>query len=228
MATLDKKPPISLRARKSPERRGSGRPPATNGDDTRRRILEAAQVSFGAYGYKETSNRVVADLANVTAGTIYHYFSSKQHLFLTVHEEIQQDIQKTVLEAVKDQRSFQDAVQALIDVLLGLHLKHPNYSKFNAVVRTEAVRNPEISAARVDQGWRQLYQQLADLGVATGEIQRGDARMVRHVLSLIILGITQVGIELNSADFAECIRGLSRLFDGSLVTAIRQRAKAKA
>lgn len=196
---------------------GPGRPAASNSEETRLRILEAAQICFGDYGYKATSNRVVAEHAGVTAGTIYHYFTDKQHLFLSAHKAIQAEVLETVNAAIEGQDRFSDAVQALIDALLAVHLKHPSYAKFNSAVRTEAIRNPEISDALVDLEWRTLYQNLTELGITTGEIRRSDARMVRHVLSLTILGITHVGIELNSTDFAECMRGLGRLYDKTLV-----------
>jgi hypothetical protein len=100
---------------------------------------------------------------------------------------------------------------------LDLYKEHPNFSKFNAVVRTEALRNPEIAGARFDQDWRHFYHDLTDLGIATGEIDRRDARAVRHVLSMIVLGLTQHGIEASAADHAECLRGVISLFDGKLV-----------
>jgi AcrR family transcriptional regulator len=204
------------RARASGSKR-SGRPPDTDGEVTRRKIMDSAQLCFAEQGYRETSNRIIADKAGVTPGTIYHYFKNKRDLFMTVHEEIQEEVQKRVRTAVESAPTFREALRTFIDRSLDLYKEHPNYSKFNAVVRTEALRNPEIAGARFDQDWRHFYHDLTDRGIASGEIDRHDARAVRHVLSMIVLGLTQHGIEASAADHAECLRGVICLFEGSLI-----------
>lgn len=204
------------RARPASAKR-SGRPPDTDGEVTRRRVMDSAQLCFAEQGYRETSNRMIAEKAGVTPGTIYHYFKNKRDLFLTVHEEIQAEVQKRVRTAVQSAPSFREALRIFVERSLDLYKEHPNYSKFNAVVRTEALRNPEIAGARFDQDWRHFYHDLTDLGIATGEIDRRDARAVRHVLSTIVLGLTQHGIEASAADHAECLRGVISLFEGKLV-----------
>ena len=113
--------------------------------------------------------------------------------------------------------TFQEALCIFIDRSAELFKEHPSYSKFNAVVRTEALRNPEIAGARFDQDWRHLYHDMTDLGIASGEIDRRDARTVRHLLSMLVLGITQFGIEASPSDYAECLRGVIALFEGSLI-----------
>jgi len=44
-----------------------------------------------------------------------------------------------------------------------------------------------------------------------------DARTVRHLLSMLVLGITQFGIEASPSDYVECLRGIIALFEGSLI-----------
>jgi AcrR family transcriptional regulator len=204
------------RARPAGNKR-SGRPPDADGEVTRRRVMDSAQLCFSEQGYRETSNRIIAEKAGVTPGTIYHYFKNKRDLFLTVHEDIQEEIQKRVRAPVQAATTFREALKIFIDRSEELYKEHPNYSKFNAVVRTEALRNPEIAGARFDHDWRHFYHDLTDLGIASGEIDRRDARAVRHVVSLVVLGLTQFGIEASAADHAECLRGVIALFEGTLL-----------
>jgi AcrR family transcriptional regulator len=64
--------------------------------DTRRRrkaerpqeILEAAFVEFSRNGYAMTTLDRVAEHAGVTKGTIYVYFESKEHLFISMVREV--------------------------------------------------------------------------------------------------------------------------------------------
>src|SRR5215469_7377470 len=67
-----------------------GRPPSVLSADTRRRIADAAEKCFALNGYDKTTNKDIADEAGLTSGALYHYFDSKQSLYLTILAEHQQ------------------------------------------------------------------------------------------------------------------------------------------
>ena len=50
------------------------------GEETRRRILDAALVLFREKGYDDTTMRAVAERADVSLGNAYYYFDSKETL----------------------------------------------------------------------------------------------------------------------------------------------------
>ncbi|MGO9932166.1 MAG: TetR/AcrR family transcriptional regulator [Steroidobacteraceae bacterium] len=77
--------------------------------------MDSAQLCFSEQGYRETSNRIIAEKAGVTAGTIYHYFKNKRDLFMTVHEDIQNEIQKRVRAPVQAAGTFREALRIFID-----------------------------------------------------------------------------------------------------------------
>jgi AcrR family transcriptional regulator len=54
--------------------------------DTRERILEVARVEFGERGYDNVSVRAVATGASVDPALVYHYFGTKQRLFVAAME----------------------------------------------------------------------------------------------------------------------------------------------
>lgn len=74
--------------------------------DTRRRrkaerpqeIVEAAFVEFSRNGYAMTTLDRVAERAGVTKGTIYVYFESKEHLFISMVREVTKAALDTVHE----------------------------------------------------------------------------------------------------------------------------------
>ena len=204
-----------IKRRKGTKRQG--RPPGSDREATRRRIMDAAQLCFGEYGYRETSNRVIADLAHVTTGTIYHYFASKRNLFLAVHEQTQADITARLRPVVESDLTLTEALEAVFRIMLTIYVERPNYHKFNAVVRTEALRNPEIASARTDNEWRALYRDFAERGVRNGEVDKSDTRTLRVVLGSIILGLAHHGMEASVADHRDCLRGMGLLFSGQLV-----------
>ncbi|MFA2811472.1 TetR/AcrR family transcriptional regulator [Bacillus mycoides] len=54
---------------------------------SKRKILQSAQHLFQYKGYNATSIGDIAKQANVSKGNIYHHFSNKETLFLTMIEE---------------------------------------------------------------------------------------------------------------------------------------------
>jgi len=65
---------------KSISGKSTGRRPA--GDDTKGKIIAAAQDGFARAGYDRTSLRQIATAAGVDAALIVHYFGTKQQLFI--------------------------------------------------------------------------------------------------------------------------------------------------
>jgi len=197
--------------------RGAGRPTAGDSEQTKQKILDAARHCFGEQGYKRTSNRMIADRARLTTGTIYHYFENKRDLFLEVHKSTQKTIMSYIVPAT-EQGSFIGGIQYLLDAFQTMMIEQPNYGKFNSIVRSEARRNPELRAARLDSDWRTMFKELAQIGVRTGEIKASDETTVRNVLSVLILGITQHSIEASDTNHIDALRGIERLLLSDLIS----------
>ena len=53
---------------------------------TREHIIDAAEKVFLAYGYEQTSVRMILEEADVVTGSFYHFFPSKEALFEAVIE----------------------------------------------------------------------------------------------------------------------------------------------
>ena len=50
----------------------------------RERIIKSATRNFSKKGYSNTSMNTIADSAKISKGGMYHYFTSKEELFLAV------------------------------------------------------------------------------------------------------------------------------------------------
>lgn len=55
--------------------------------DRRRIILNAAAELFSTQGFDRTTIRDIAGQAGLLPGSVYHYFSSKEDLYMAVHQE---------------------------------------------------------------------------------------------------------------------------------------------
>jgi len=66
------------------------------GEDTRRRILDAALAAFAADGYEGVSTRALAEQAGINLPAIQYYFGSKEGLYRAVIQSIARDIEETM------------------------------------------------------------------------------------------------------------------------------------
>lgn len=81
----------------------TGKAPRTaRGENTRRRLLEAAAIEFGARGYHEAAITGITQRAAVALGSFYTYFESKEEVFRALVRDMSHAVRQHVAEAVKD------------------------------------------------------------------------------------------------------------------------------
>jgi AcrR family transcriptional regulator len=56
-------------------------------DRRRSEILATAAIAFARHGYSNTDVQTIADDVGVAKGTLYHYFGSKEHIFLAAVDD---------------------------------------------------------------------------------------------------------------------------------------------
>ena len=199
------------------EKKRIGRPPGVDSEETRRRLLDAGKLIFSQQGYSLTSNKLISEKAEVSRGAIYYYFPTKQALFLTIHNELQERQLNPKEEIIKNATSFAQALELLVQDILDFRIEDPHSSAFFAVVRTEARRNTEIADALEDRRWLALYEDLVKLGIRTGEVCEAHGHMVKAVLSVCLLGLTHHSAEATLTAHRNAINGLRLLVSGQLL-----------
>jgi AcrR family transcriptional regulator len=83
----------------------SNQPPNNTADNTRARILLAAEALFAEQGYAATSVRAIATAADVNLAAAHYYFGSKQGLLVAVIHERATPINAHRLQALTELES---------------------------------------------------------------------------------------------------------------------------
>jgi AcrR family transcriptional regulator len=197
--------------------RRPGRPPATSSDETRARILDSARKCFAERGYETTTNKILAGQVGLTTGAIYHYFESKQDLYVAVHREVQATVYARFQEAVAANDTFIDQFDAVLDGAVQLNNEDPSLAIFLGTVRADAPRHPELGEelAKHTKNREEFLGEIVDTGIATGEIDRADRRTVMDVLSTILIGLT-IASSGDPAVHRRCVEGFKRLIAADL------------
>jgi AcrR family transcriptional regulator len=122
--------------------------------DTRRRrkaerpqeILEAAFVEFSRNGYAMTTLDQIAERAGVTKGTIYVYFESKEHLFISMVREVTKTALDTVHEMFETHSgSTADLLRAQFSFIYQHIVEDRRRREVLRMLIAEAPRFPELA-----------------------------------------------------------------------------------
>lgn len=95
------------------------------GERTRRRILDTALGLFAERGYEATTMRLIAERAEVSLGSSYHYFESKEHLVHALYVRIEEETTQAAQELLAVERDLHarllGVLRASLDVIEPYH-----------------------------------------------------------------------------------------------------------
>ncbi len=130
------------------------------------KIVNAAIKIFSQCGYEKTSINQIAAEAGVSKGLVFHYFSTKKELFLSVYRQAVLIYIMEICEKLDpDQRDFLLRIQALILLKFELMKKHPEIFDFikTAYLETSLQVKEEIAALNrdlLDQSFGLVYENI--------------------------------------------------------------------
>ena len=104
-------------------------------------ILKAAVKNFGKYGYANTKMDDIAKTADVSKGTLYLYFPSKEEMFQSVCKQNQQILIEERSGLFRDKKRLESDLGEFYDNF-SLALKENLSFRIEAIA--EAVHNPKL------------------------------------------------------------------------------------
>ena len=118
--------------------------------DKRTEIIQAALDLIVEYGFHGASMAMIAEKAVVGAGTIYHYFESKEALINELYQELEEKVLAAIQEGYPISKPIRERFIHLGTALLKYFFAHPIYfryieqyhnSPYGASLRRERILN---------------------------------------------------------------------------------------
>lgn len=168
---------------------GAAQPPRQRDPEvTRARILEAAKAEFAKLGLAGARVEAIATRSKANKRMIYHYFGSKEELFVAVLEDAYADIRTAELKLNLDHLSPEDAIVALATHTWNYYLKNP---EFMTLVNSENLH--KARHLKKSERFRELHrdfitmlQRILNRGVEAGVFRSGvDARQLHITMAAI-------------------------------------------
>lgn len=191
-------------------------------EETRSRILQAAEECFGRHGYDAVGVAEICSRAGVTKGAFYHHFPTKQALFLELLErwltQLDEYLAATRVGAVNIPQELRQmaGMAGLIFREAGARL--PMFMEF----WNQAVRDPAIWQATIApyRRYQEFFARMIETGVAEGSLRPVDPEVAARVLVSLTLGLVLQGVmDPHGADWARVTQeSINLLLQGLLAT----------
>jgi len=136
----------------------SVRPATDRRDDTRERIIEAAQEIFARDGFDGAKMQEIADRVGIQRPSLFYHFKNKEALFVAAHEQVFARIEPIFRESLVPDGDPFAQLDRVTRTVLAIMAEQPGFARM--VARTAVDRHP--AALRIVRGY---LQPLIDLSV---------------------------------------------------------------
>jgi AcrR family transcriptional regulator len=188
-------------------------------EEARKRIMEVGVQVFAEKGYHQTTMDNVAKELNVSKGTLYLYFNSKEELLKAITERFQ-DRQKEILRSW-----FTEGLKGNLEVRPASELDQREYhkrkylSRFAFELLSESTRDPSLKKNLMEsiEKRRQIIAELIDDLKRKGEIKpKTETRSLSLGLLAFLLGVQALlSLDVNAAEVSLASRESMRAILGA-------------
>jgi AcrR family transcriptional regulator len=206
-----------------------GRPSGANGAQTRARILAAAMRCVAEMGYSRATTREIARTADMTSGSLYHYFPNKAALLSATVTEIDETASARLRAAAAQPDDVVDRLAAVLDETERLMREYPHLAAFDRAMRAE--RAPRGARARY-AGLKALRDSITDIiddAVARQALPPDvDPGAAVNAIYALTRGLTERAASLTPEAYAATLGSAKELIRGTLFAPQASRPKSRA
>lgn len=199
-----------------------GRPVGANSEETRRRILDATMRCVAEVGYSRATIREIARRAQMTSGSLYHYFPNKAELVKATFDEVATIAVPRLAHAADRNASTLDKLMAVLDESVQVMRDYPLAVAFDRAVRAESPRELHL-AENSDTRFvalRGLIRSILEQGARDKELGAGvDVDSAANAVYLTFRGLNEYAAgSPPTGEYTATVAGLKKLLRGQLFT----------
>jgi AcrR family transcriptional regulator len=196
-----------------------GRPVGASGEQTRARIITAAMRCVAEAGYSQATIRGIANAADMTSGSLYHYFPNKSELLTATVREIDEMVFPRLRAAAAQVDHVVDRLEAVLDELDRLMREYPYMAAFDRAMRAESTAHPGSGRAR-RTGLKALHDIIDDViqeARTRGELPPDtDSDAAVNAVYALARGLTERAANLTPKAYAATLGSAKELIRGTL------------
>lgn len=196
-----------------------GRPVGADGEQTRRRIMTAAMRCVAEVGYSKTTIREIARFADMTSGSLYHYFANKSELLTATAEEIENIVRPRLRAAAAGSGDVAAQLEAVLDESKRLMRDYPHLAAFLRAVRSDSTAQSRQGGPPYpgSKALREIVTEIVEdahrrgaLAPATGTVAAIDA------ICALTRGLTEPAARVSPEAYDATLNAAKRMIRGTL------------
>ncbi len=180
--------------------------PQRRGEETRSRILKAAEECFAQHGYDATGVAEICRRAGVSKGAFYHHFPSKQAVFLELLNRwlagLDTQLEAARAEAGTVPEKFLRMASMVRQVFQAAGGQLPIFLEF----LTQAAHDPAVWQTTVApyRRYRALFSGMIEAGIAEGTLRPVDPETAAQIIVSLAVGLVLQGLlDPDGADWGQ-------------------------
>lgn len=148
--------------------------------DTRERILEAAVDVFSDKGYYQTAVDDIVQASSTSKGSFYHFFPSKQGIFLALVDRLHGLLMRRVEAAIAKEQGALNKVDAALKAVLDDFAKHRRLARILLIEAAGLGHAFDEKLFELHQSFAQLIEKHLARAVEEGSIPPLDVELAAY------------------------------------------------
>lgn len=197
-----------------------GRPVGSKGEDTRRRIIAATMQCVAEMGYARATIREIARAAEMTSGSLYHYFPNKAEIVKATYLEVSEATMPRLAAAAEQADDLVDKLVGVIDEGAQIVQEYPYVVAFDRAVRAPGVDEAVLSkiSDSIFASLRGIVEEVIVQAYRDGELSPDvTLQGATNATFAIMRGLYDDAGLSPARDFRETVRALQLLLQGRLI-----------
>ncbi|MBN1429003.1 MAG: TetR/AcrR family transcriptional regulator [Anaerolineae bacterium] len=187
-------------------------------EETRSRILQAAEECFAQDGYDKTSVAAICQCAGVSKGAFYHHFTTKHEIFMALLNRWLGGLDEQLISSQSIQATIPETLREMAGLVGGVFQAAENRFPLFLEFWSQSVRDPEVWDITVApmQHYRDFFTGMIERGIEEGSIEPGDPQTTARVVVSLVMGLLVQGmLDPQGADWEQVAReGIRVLLEG--------------
>lgn len=169
-------------------------------NESREKILEAAEQIFSRKGYFSASTDEIALKAGVAKGTLYYNFKSKGEIFETLVVEGLEELHRLTQQTLGDELAVEDHLRNLIRIHVQYASNYPELTRiFLSEMSAGLEERVQQRVSRLRKEYLDFLAPLIEEGQQLGIILQGDPGLIAQIL-LSLLNAVECRDDQHSAE----------------------------
>jgi len=196
-----------------------GRPVGADGEQTRRRIVTAAMRRVAEVGCSQATIREIASSADMTSGSLYHYFANKSELLSATGEEVEKIVFARLRAAITRTDDVVDRLDAVLDESKRLILDYPYLTPFLRAIRTQSTARIRHGGPKYpgSKALRDVVIEIVEDARVQGRLSpETDAGAAVEAICALARGLSEQAASLPPESYDAALSSAKKLIRGSL------------